>query len=207
MFTLARNHSFADDPEKCSLWAGYGFGEESFLWQLRLHSENKRLRLGKETEEASFGITVHPSLGAKDWRHLNDSPVKLSAECLAPCSFYFHFGCYGEWEDLQVLDLRFGESRGRQVEVWVKGSGSVKAAPDLFPGGQVEFQIHTWVTFRGVTINVPLNAGHPVAYSEARVRALLPQYAFSPPVLRKTNNDAGAVRAVEVLFAPHETGN
>ncbi len=206
MFTLAESHSFPADPEMCSLWAGYGYAEECFSWELCLHSKNKRLRLGNETDEASFGISLYPPLGATDWRRLRESPIELSPECLA-CSFYFHFGCYGEWEDLLNLDLGFGEARGGRVEVWANGSGSVEAAPDLFPDGQVEFQVHTWATFRGVAVNVPLNAGDPVAYSGARVRALLPQYAFSPPVLRKTNDDAGVVRAVEVLFAPRETGN
>jgi hypothetical protein len=190
----------------CSLWAGYGYAEESFSWELCLHSKNKRLSLGNETDEASFGISLHPPLGPKDWRRLHESRVELPPECLA-CSFHFHFGCYGEWEDLLELDLRFGQSRGGQLEVWAKGSGSVEAAPDLFPDGQVEFQIHTWASFRGVAINVPLNASDPVPYAEARVRALLPQYAFSPPVLRKTNDDAAVVRAVEVLFAPHDSGN
>ena len=206
MFTLADNQSFPANPEMCSLWAGCGYGEESFSWELCLHSKNKRLRLGNETDEASFGISLHPPLGTKDWRRLHESPVELAPEFLG-CSFYFHFGCYGGWEDLLNLDLRFGEARNGQVEVWAGGSGSVEAATDLFPEGQVEFQIHTWAGFRGVAINVPLNANEPIPYSEARIRALLPQYAFSAPVVRKTNDDAGVVRAVEVLFAPYESDN
>jgi hypothetical protein len=202
MFILADSHSFPADPEACSLWAGYGYGDESLSWKLRLHSKNKRIRLRNETEEASFGISLHPPLGTQDWRRLHESQVELSPERLA-CSFYFHFGCYGEWEDLLGLDLRFGDSCGGRVEVWARGSGSVEAAQDLFPHGQVGFQVHTWVSFCGVAINVPLNASDPIPYSAAQVRALLPQYAFSPPVLRTTNDEAGVVRAVEVLFAPH----
>jgi hypothetical protein len=173
---------------------------------LCLHSKSKRLRLGNETDEGSFGICLHPPLGPKDWRHLNEAPIEVSPELLG-CSFYFNFGCYGEWEDLLSLDLRFGEARNCQVEVWVGGSGSVEAAPDLFPEGMVEFQIHTWATFRGVAINIPLNATDPVPYSEAKIKTLLPHYAFSPPVLRKTNDDTGVLRGVEVLFAPDISRN
>jgi hypothetical protein len=92
--------------------------------------------------------------------------------------------------------------RPHLVEVRAEGIGSLEAAPDLFPEGRVEFQVHTWATFRGVAVNVPLNADDPIAYSEGRVRALLPHYAFTPPVLREATCDAGVVRAVEVLFAP-----
>lgn len=134
------HNACARNPERA-----YGYAEGCISWELCLHSKKKRLRLGKEIEEASFAISLHPPLGAKDWRRLRGSPVKLSPECLA-CSFYFHFGCYGEWEDLLSLDLGFGEGRAGRVEIWANGSGGVEAAPDLFPDGQVEFQIHTWAT-------------------------------------------------------------
>ena len=206
MFTLADSHSFPADLENCSLRAGYGYDEESFWWELCLHSQNKRLHLGKETDEASFGVRLRPSLGAKDWLRLHESPVELSPERLA-CSFYFHFGCYGEWEDLLDLDLRFGEARGGRVEVWANGCGSVEAAPDLLPEGEVEFRIHTWASFRGVAVNVPLNASDAMRCAEARIRKLLPHYAFAKALLRKTSDESGVVRAVEVLFAPDVPNN
>jgi len=205
MFTLADKNPFSADAEGCWLSAGYGYAEESFSWTLSLQSGTKQLRLGGQTGDASFGIYLHPPLGAKDWRDLRESPVELSPELLS-CSFYFHFGCGGEWEDLLSLNLRFGGARNGQVEVWADGFGSVEAAPDLFLADQVEFQIHTWATFRGVAINVPLNASDAIAYSETRIRALLPRYVYSTPVLRKTDDDAGIVCAAEVLFTPHLSG-
>lgn len=146
MFTLADKHSFVGDPEMCWLHAGYRYSEESFSWQLHLQSQNKRLHLADETNEASFGIALRPHLGARDWRELPRGSMEIPPELLG-CSFMFHFGAYMQWEDLLSLDLRFGTACGGQLEVWADGRGAVEAAPDLFPEGEVEFHIHTWSVF------------------------------------------------------------
>jgi hypothetical protein len=206
MFTLADKHAFVGDPEKCWLHAGYGYNEESFSWQLYLQSRSKRQHFVDETDEASFGIAVRLHLGARDWQELPQGSMEVPQESLR-CAFMFHFGVCMQWEDLVSLDLRFGATCGGQVEVWANGRGAVEAAPNLFPDGEVEFKIHTWVSFRGFAVNVPLNVADPMMYAEARIRALLPRYAFSLPVLRKTSDDGGTVHAIEVLFAPQISRN
>jgi hypothetical protein len=116
----------------------------------------------------------------------------------------FRYETSSHWEELLSLRIRFGPICRTRIEVVAEGQGCVEAASDIFPEGNVEFCIRTWAMFCGVAINVPLNATDPVGYSTAKIKTLLPQYVFSPPILRRTNDEAGAVRAVEVLFAPDE---
>jgi hypothetical protein len=108
----------------------------------------------------------------------------------------------GEWEELIDLRLQFGGICGQQIEVFAEGLGAVESTPDVFPSGEVSFEVQTTALFRGVGVCVPLNSNDPLAYAMAKVRALLPRYNFVSPVLRRTCDDEGNVRAVEVLLAP-----
>jgi hypothetical protein len=204
MFTLASQHVFESDAGMCWLSALCGYNED-FSWDLHLQSLSALTHFPTESARASFGIHVHPPLGVSNWRELSGQGVEIPQEVL-PCGFMFHCDMSSQWEDLVSLRLRFGETRRTHIEVLADGKGCVEAAPDIFPRGEVAFQIRTWAAFRGVAINVPLNASDPVGYSTAKIKTLLPQYAFSSrPILRRTSDDEGTVRAVEVLFSPDES--
>jgi hypothetical protein len=203
MFTLANQHSFESDTGMCWLSALSGYGVD-FSWDLHLQSQSAMTRFPSESVRASFGIHVRPPLGMRNWRELAGQSMEISSDFLR-CGFLFHCDMSQQWEDLVSLRLRFGQPRGAHIEVFADGQGSVEAAPDIFPEGEVEFQIRTWVTFRGVAINVPLNTSDPLSYSTAHIKAFLPRYVFLPPVLRQTRDDGGVVRAVEVLFSPDES--
>jgi hypothetical protein len=182
------------------LSARSGYSDD-FSWSLHLQSLSALTRFPTESAPASFAISTRPPLGVMDWRALSGQSTEISPDALG-CGFMFHCDAACQWEDLTDLRLHFGRTGAGQIEVFAEGHGCVEAAPDIFPDGEVEFQIHTWAVFRGVAINVPLNASDPVAYAKARVRALLPKYAFLPPHLRRTSDDGGIVRGVEVLFSP-----
>lgn len=200
MFILANRYSFAPDEKGCWLHASSGYGSD-FSWNLSLSAQTALTDFPRESVKASFGIGVEPPLGVKHWKELSGERVEISREILR-CGLRFSYDMSSEWEDLTALDLRFGQVRDTQLEIWATGSGSVEAATEIFPEGVVEFQVHTWVSFRGVAINVPLNVADPVLYSESRIRAWLPQYQFLPPQLRRTSDNTGVVRAVEVLLSP-----
>lgn len=203
MFKLASQYSFEPDAEMCWLSASSGYSDE-FSWQLHLESQVALTHFPAESAPASFGIYVRPPLGLINWQELSRQSVTISEE-ESWSAFMFHCDMSKQWEDLVDLHLQFSQLRGTQIEVLAKGLGCIEAAPDIFPSTKVQFQIHTWATFRGVRINVPLNASDPVGYSEARIKALVPRYAYLPPRLRKTSDDDGAVLAVEVLLAPNES--
>jgi hypothetical protein len=203
MFTLAGKFPFEADSEMCWLSALVGYNDD-FSWDLHLQSLSAITRLPGGAERVSFGIHVHPPLGIKNWCDLCENSLQISADA-SLCGFMFHCGAYQEWEDLVALRLRFGRTRRSEIEVFAEGRGCAEGASDIFHDQEVEFRIEEWVRFRGVAVNVPLNATDPIGYSESRVRALLPGYAFSAPVLRRSSDDAGTVRAVEILFSPDES--
>jgi len=134
-------------------------------------------------------------------RDVPDCRIKVPEESLT-CGFQFRRGESAQWEDLKALELRFGKVRETSIEIWVEGRGRVEAEPELFPDGEVSFQIHSWICFRGIGFNVPLNAGDPWEYAAARARALLPRYSFRTPEYRETADENGVVRAREILLPP-----
>lgn len=203
MFTLASQHLFEPDGKMCLLAALDGYSDR-FCWDLHLHSQSALTHFPAESVRSSFGIHIHPPLGVTNWRELSGQSFAIPSEAMR-WGFMFHCDLSTHWEDLIALHLRFGQTRTAQIEVFAEGQGMVEAAPDIFPCGKVQFQIHTWAVFSGVAVNVPLNASDPVSYAAARIRALLPQYAFSPPRLRRTSDEGGTVRAAEVLFGPDES--
>ena len=203
MFTLANQHSFQPDTDNCWLSASSGYGND-FSWNLHLQSQSAMTRFCSESFESSFGLEVSPPLGIRNWRDLTGQIMEIPHDLL-PCGFMFHCDMSQQWEYLVSLRLRFGQPRGAQIEVFADGRGSVEAEPDIFPEGEVAFQIQTWVTFRGVAINVPLNVSDPLSYSTSRIKSLLPRYAFLPPIFRQTRDNGGVIRVVEALFSPDES--
>lgn len=205
MFTLDNQHSFEPDAGMCWLSALSGY-RDNFSWELHLQSLSAMKRFPSVSVHAAFGIHATPPLGVSDWRNLTGQSIEMSQEVLR-CGFMFRYDMSQQWEDLISLRLRFGQIQGSKIEVFADGQGSIEAAPDVFPEAEVAFQIRTWVTFRGVAVNVPLNATDPLAYSTARIKALLPQYEFVPPIVRQTKDKDDSVRAVEVLFSPDESAS
>jgi hypothetical protein len=201
MFILAGKHHLEAEAEMCWLLALCDYNSDHFSWQLHLASKCRAIRSISSTDQVSFAVSVRPPLGTVNWRDLTDHSVKISSDLLG-CGFQFHCGMSSRWEDLVSLNLRFGKTQQTQIEIWAEGQGRVEAAADVFPNEEVDFQIHTWADFRGVAVNVPLNAGDPDAYAESRIRALLPRYAFTAPQLRRTSDSDRVIRAVEVLFGP-----
>jgi len=202
MFILDGQHSFRPDPRSCHLWASIGYSEE-ILWGLSLGSEVSLTRFASESDDASFGIDANPPLDIRSWRQLPTDELDIPSQPRLG-SFWFHCGMSKQWEDINWLRLRFGRIDGPRIEVWANGQGCVEHAPGHFPDGTTEFQIQTWVEFRGVGVNIPLNAGNPIAYAESKVRTMLPTYEFARPVLRQTNDTDAKALAIEVLFGPVE---
>lgn len=200
MFILAGKFSFEPDQSQCWLAASCDY-ESPLLWTMHLESQHSRVHFTDEAEAVEFAVHVQPPLGIRHWLELAGHSFVVPPELL-------HGGFrFEQWEDLLALQLRFGQTRGTQIEVWAEGCGRVEAAPDVFPDGQVEFQIQTWVNFNGVAVNVPLNASDPLAYSKARIKALLEKPDLDSPNLRRTCDESGELRAVEVLFEPNRSSS
>ncbi|HEY1171775.1 MAG TPA: hypothetical protein VGH19_10420 [Verrucomicrobiae bacterium] len=198
MFTLVKKYVFKPDDDACCLTASYGYSED-FSWTLQLQSQSHLTSFPNEAVEVLFGMQVHPLVGRVSWYELIGKSVEMDRQ---ECGFRFDCDMSSHWEDIIALRLRFGQIRGAQLEVFAEGRASVEAAPDIFPDGEVEFHIHAWAKFSGVAIHVPLNAADPIDYATAKIKTILPRYAFVAPVLRRTSDDKGLVRAVEVLFKP-----
>jgi len=203
MFMIVGQHSFEPDLGMCWLSTSCGYSDD-FSWDMNLQSRDVLTHFQSESVPASFGIHARPVLGVRNWRDLPGQEIEVLPEALR-CGFMFSFDMSRQWENLIDLHLRFGQVLGTQIEVFAEGRGCVEAAPDVFPEGEVGFQIQTWATFRGIGVNVPLNAGDPLGYSVAKIKALLPRYCCSPPILKRTNDDSGTLCAVEVLFSPDES--
>jgi hypothetical protein len=196
MFILAGKFSFEPDQSQCWLAASCDY-ESPFSWAINLGSQCTHVHFTDEAEPVEFAVHVQPPLGIRHWLELSGRSFVVPPESL-------HMGFKLEqWEDLQALQLRFGQTRGTQIEVWADGCGCVEAAPDFFPDGQVEFQIQTWVNFNGVSVNVPLSAGDPIAYSKTRIKALLEKHDLDTAKVRRTCDASGELLAVEVLFQPN----
>ena len=204
MFRLAGKYVFESDVKTCRLSAHSGY-EDGFVWDLDLQSQVQLTLYPSGSVRSSFGLQVYPPLGVLDWRELPGQSVTMCDAALER-GFMFHYDMSKQWGDTLTLHLQFGQTRGPNIEVFAEGRGCIEAAQDIFPDGQVAFQIHAWTAFGGVGVNVPLNAADSLSYATARIRSLLPNYAFAAPVLRETRDEGGIVRAVEVLHRPAETG-
>ena len=202
MFKLAEQFSFEQDTEACWLAASCGYGAD-ISWQLHLQSKSAMTHLSSGPVLASLAIYTRPPLGATSWRDLPGRQMEIPSDVLH-CGFQFRRDMFAEWEDLLDLHLEFGAINNKHIEVFAEGHGAAEAAADIFPSGEISFRIQTLAVFRGVGVNVPLNATDPLEYSTVRVKALLPHYSFVPAVLRKTSDEDGTLRAVEVLFGPEE---
>jgi hypothetical protein len=200
MFTLAGKFSFEPDQSQCWLGAHCDY-ESPFSWTLHLGSQHSRVRFTDDAEPVGFAVHVQPPIDARPWLELAGHSFVVPREFLRG-GFRFE-----QWEDLLALHLRFGKTRGTQMEVWAEGRGCVEAVPDVFPDGRVEFQIQTWVNFNGVAVNVPLDASDPLAHSKARMKALLGKPELDSPKLRRTRDESGELRAIEVLFEPNPSGS
>jgi hypothetical protein len=117
-------------------------------------------------------------------------------------NFQYTEDMFSQWDALLTLHLQFGAVRGTEIELTARGRASVEAFDETFPSGQVDFRVETRVDFRGLAVNVPLNVSEPLSWSETRVKALVPIFEYSKPILRETKNDLGVVLAKEVLFPP-----
>lgn len=203
MFTLATQHTFEPDPHQCWVSANVGYDSNVVSWHLHLECLTSLTQFSAEPVLASFGIDSDLPMTLSTWQDLTGLSLDISGEPL-PCGFMFHCDMSRQWENLFRLRLRFDQTCGAQIEVFAEGRACVEAEPDIFPEGEVGFQIDTLVTFTGVSINVPLNAADPLSYSTTRIKALLPHFAFSPPILRQTKDESGQILAIEALFRPAE---
>lgn len=204
MFTLDNRFTFRPNTDGCWLAATIGYhGQEGVSWHLHLHSEPAHISLIPPEErcsgwdQVSFGIDCDRlALNVTDWKELPGRELDLPENSLG-CAFSIF-----QWEDLVSLRLRFGEAPARQIEVSAEGTGLAESLPEWFPDGAVSFQIQAWATFTGVTINVPLDAGDAVAYAQCRIRELLPAYVYGQPGMRRTDDEHGKARIIEVLCPP-----
>jgi len=204
MFTLADKFTFAPDSKMCFLAGLVDFSRcAGVSWNLKLHSSSAHTLLIPPEERApgwdkvAFGIDCRDlPFHVTDWKELERSTLDVPDESLT-CAFSVF-----EWEDLVSLKLRFGEIRPGLLEVFADGVGRVESLPEWFPDSEVTFSIHTWAAFLGVSINVPVNAGGFLAYAQAKLRDLLPGYAYGEPRIRQCEDGSGNLKGVEVFYRP-----
>lgn len=198
MFLLANKFSLPHAPESCFLSGSAGFSDTpGIAWHLKLHSASLSISTPESDQGyLAFGIDCSRlHFDVADWRELRGASLEAPEKSLA-CAF--QVVC---WEDLLSLRLSFGEVRGNEIEVSAEGVGLVESAPDLFGHSETGFSIRTSARFRGVSINVPVNAANFTDYAQETLRTLLPAYEHGQPIVRH-GTDGETLRGVEVFYPP-----
>jgi hypothetical protein len=192
MFSLADHFSFSAKPDWCYLSAFVSTtGKPNPGWMMKAHSEwittdAGPLALGIECHNLSFDVT--------DWRKLAGRSFELGPTAGGFMAF--------QWEDIVRLKLTFGPATGTTIQLQAEGRGLVESAPEFFGAEEVDFTINTQLEFTGVHTDVPLNVADPLAYSEACVRRVLPDYVYLSPKLIETKDPDGRVLGIGAHLPP-----
>jgi hypothetical protein len=188
MFSLADRFTLSPKPDFCYLSAYVDRSSTvNPAWILKAHSES----ISTDDYPLGFGIECHNlSFDVTDWRKLAGRTFDIEPQ---RCGFKAF-----QWEDIVRLKLTFGPATGTTIQVQAEGRGRVESAPEFFGAEEVDFTINTQLEFTGVHTDVPLNVADPLAYSEACVRRVLPDYAYLSPKLIETKDADGRMLGASV---------